>query len=228
VVVLEVVVVMVKTYDHQHGQTTPVSTISTTSVRSNSRGNKDHNHRLEDHEHDTRLAAKVHETRSRETSDSKETLGNGVEVCALDMRLGNIKIWASLLEVVDEVGCDTDLGTDIRELGKSSPEQSVLLAERLVDVASCSGGHLSLISHVGVCDLRNRREEEDDSEDGDEGGDAEVHPLNGLEGATVCANILEDDLSCKNGCYDGADGLDGLGELETELRPPGRTANCLK
>jgi hypothetical protein len=234
VVVVEIVVVIwenhgiVKTYNHQHGQTTPVGMSSTTGVCSNSRSNENHNHRLEDHEYDTRLAAKVHEARSCETTNRKETLGNGVEVCALDVCLGNIEIRASLLEVVDEVGCDTDLGTDIRELSKGSPEQGVLLAERLVDVASCSCGHLSLVGHVGVCDFRDGREEEDDGENGDEARDAEVDPLNGLEGATVFADVLEDDLGCENGCYDGADSLDGLGKLETELGPPGRTANCLK
>jgi hypothetical protein len=49
--------------------------------------------------------------------------------------------------------------------------------------------------------------------------------LDGLEGATVFADVLEDDLSGENGCYDGPDGLDGLGELETELGPLGRTAD---
>jgi hypothetical protein len=213
--------------DHEHGKTTPVSMGSITSVGSDSCSDENHDHGLEDHEDDTGLAAKVHEASSGETTDSKETLGDGVEIGTLDVRLGNLKIGTSLLEVVDEVGCDTDLGTDIRELGESSPEQSVLLAERLVDVAGCGGGHLSLVGHVGVCDLGNGREEEDDGEDGDEASDTEVHPLNGLEGATVFANVLEDDLSGENGCYDGSDGLDGLGELETELGPFGRTTDCL-
>jgi hypothetical protein len=53
----------------------------------------------------------------------------------------------------DEVCCDTNLTGNIRKLSSNTPEESVLLAKRLVDVASSCGSHLRLISHVGVGDL---------------------------------------------------------------------------
>lgn len=141
------------------------------------------------------------------------------------MGLGDIKIGACLGEVVDEVGCNTDLGTDVGELGKGSPEKGVLLAERLVDVAGGASGHLGLVSHVGVGDFGNGSEVEDDSEDGDESSDTKVDPLHGLEGATISTDVLEDNLSSEDRSDDRSNSLDGLGQFQTELRPLGRTAH---
>jgi hypothetical protein len=47
------------------------------------------------------------------------------------------------------------LTSNVRELSSGTPEESVLLAERLVDEAGSSGGHLGLVGHVGVSDLRD-------------------------------------------------------------------------
>lgn len=66
---------------------------------------------------------------------------------------------------------------------------------------------------------------EDDSENGNETSDTKVDPLDSLERTTVRADVFEDDLSSEDGSNDGADSLDGLGKLETELGPPGRTTD---
>ena len=49
--------------------------------------------------------------------------------------------------------------------------------------------------------------------------------MDGLERLSVGTNVLEDDLSGEDGSNDGANSLDGLRQLETELRVLGRTAD---
>lgn len=120
---------------------------------------------------------------------------------------------------------NTNLTSDVRELSSGTPEESVLLAEGLVDVTSSSGGHLSLVGHVGVGNLRNGSEVEDNGEDTDEASNTKVDPLNSLERLAVGTNILEDDLSSEDGSNDRADSLNGLRQLKTELGVLGRTAN---
>jgi hypothetical protein len=187
------------TYDHQHRQSTPVRPRRTTRIHSDSRRNKDHNHSLKDHEHNTRLATNIHKSRSRETPGSEETLRNSVEVGALAMRLRLIEIRARLGEVVDEEGRHADLGADVRELRCDTPEERVLLAQRLVDVARGDGGHLGLVGHVRVRDFGDGREVENHCEDGDEAGNAEVDPLHGLKRLSISADVLEDDLGGEYG-----------------------------
>lgn len=212
-------------HNHEHGETTPVRTSSAASVGANSRSNEDHDHSLEDHQDNTRLSTKVHKPRSSETSTSKQTLRNSVEVGALDVSLSDSKIRTRLLKVIDEVSRNTDLRANVRELRKSTPEKSVLLTQRLVDVSGSSGGHFSLVGHVGVGDFRDRCKVEDNSEDGDKGGNTKVDPLDSLERTTISADVLEDDLRSEHGSDDRANSLDGLGQLETELGPLGGTAD---
>jgi hypothetical protein len=188
--------------DHQHGETTPVGSVSAAGVDADGSGDEYHDERHKGHEHDARLAANVHDTCSGETTSSKETLSDSVEVGALDVRIGDRQVGASLREVVDEVSSDTDLSTNVGELGKGAPEEGVLLTKWLVDVSSSRGGHLSLVGHVGIGDLRDGSKVEDNSEDGDEAGNSEVDPLNGLERFTVFSYVLEDDLRCENGSDD--------------------------
>jgi hypothetical protein len=47
------------------------------------------------------------------------------------------------------------LTSDVGELSSGTPEKSVLLAERLVDETGSSGGHLGLVGHIGIGDLRD-------------------------------------------------------------------------
>ena len=56
---------------------------------------------------------------------------------------------------MDEEPSNSDLGTDVAELCCDTPEEGVLAAEGLVDVAGCGFGLLGLSSDVGVCDLRD-------------------------------------------------------------------------
>ena len=72
-----------------------------------------------------------------------------------------------------------------------------------------------MVGHVGVGDFRDRCEKEDYGEEEDKGRDAEINPLDGGEGfAARRANVFEDDVGGQHGRDDGADGLEGLGEVE--------------
>lgn len=212
-------------HDHEHGKTAPVRSGSTTRVDTDGGSDEDHDHGLEDQEDDTRLSTNVHEPSSCETTDCEQSLGDGVEVGTLDVSLCDIEIWTSLREVVDEVGGNTDLGADVGELSEGTPEEGVLLAERLVDVAGSASGHLSLVGHVTICYFGNGSEVEHDSENGDECSDTKVDVLHGLEGFAILSNMLEDDLGGKHGSDDGANSLNGLRQFQTELRPLGGTAD---
>ena len=190
----------------------------------------------------TGLAAIVHESSCGETSDGEKSLGDGVEVGSLVVTLSDRKIGACLRKVVDEVRSDTNLTSDVGELSSGTPEESVLLAEGLVNVTGSRGSHLSLVGHVGVGNLRDRSleksvmyhmkfvqghsyEVEDDSQDTDEGSNTKVNPLDGLKRLSISTNVLEDDLGSEDGSNDGANSLNGLGQLKTELGVLGRTAD---
>ena len=50
----------------------------------------------------------------------------------------------------DELTSNADLTSDVGELSSGTPEESVLLAKRLVDVSGCGSGHLGLVGHVRI------------------------------------------------------------------------------
>ena len=56
-------------------------------------------------------------------------------------------------DVVDEEACDGDLGADVAELGRDAPEEGVLVAEGLVDVAGGGFGFFGLGGDVCVWDF---------------------------------------------------------------------------
>ena len=211
-------------HDHEHSNTAPVAVGSIASVGADSRSEENHDEGLVGKQ-DVAWLGHVHETSSRETTNCEETLSDGVEVGTLAMSLVDREIWVGLLEVVDEEGGDGDLSTDVAELGGNTEEESVLLAHWLVNVAGGTSGHLSLISHIGIGDLRKRHKVEDDGEDGDESRDAEVDVLDGRQILAIGTDVLEDDKGGKDGCDNGAHSLEGLRQLETELRPLWRTAD---
>jgi vacuolar-type H+-ATPase subunit I/STV1 len=66
---------------------------------------------------------------------------------------------------------------------------------------------------------------QDNGQNTDEASNTKVDPLNSLERLSVSTNVLEDDLSGEDGSNDGADSLDGLRQLKTELGVLGRTAD---
>ena len=212
-------------YNHQHAKTSPVGTSGASSVGSYGCRDEYHNKCLESEKDVTGLAAIVHESSCGETSDGEKSLGDGVEVGSLVVTLSDRKIGACLRKVVDEVRSDTNLTSDVGELSSGTPEESVLLAEGLVNVTGSRGSHLSLVGHVGVGNLRDRSEVEDDSQDTDEGSNTKVNPLDGLKRLSISTNVLEDDLGSEDRSNDGADSLNGLGQLKTELGVLGRTAD---
>jgi len=80
-------------------------------------------------------------------------------------------------------------------------------------------------AHVGVGDFGHGGEEEEDGEEDDEAGDAEVDPLDGAEGGGGIADILEEDVGGKERGGEGADALDSLAEVEADFGVAGGTAD---
>lgn len=141
------------------------------------------------------------------------------------MAVGDGEVRASLDEVVDEVSGDGALGTDVGELGGDTEEEGVLPAHGLVDVARVRSDLLALIGHISVSDLGDGSKVESDGQESDEAGNAKIGELNTAEVLAIGANILEDDIRGQKRSDDGADSLDGLGKLETELGVLWRTAD---
>jgi hypothetical protein len=177
---------------------------------------EDHDRGHEDHEDDAGLDDHE-EAGGGESTDGEEGLANGVAVGGSGG--GDL---SGLLRVLDELRGDGNLGADVAELGGDTEEELVLRAEGPVFVTGEVRALLGLEGHVGVSDLGDGREEEDDGEAEDEGRDAEVGPLDGGEGVVV--DVLEEDARGEEGRNDGAYGLEGLREFETELRESGGTA----
>lgn len=110
-------------------------------------------------------------------------------------------------------------------MSDNAPEEDILLSEGFIAViGAVFNGLFGLVGHIGVCDFRNGREEEDDSEEEDEGRNTEIHPLDGLEGrAAGGSDIFEDHVGGENGSDDSSDGLESLCEVETHLGVSGGT-----
>jgi hypothetical protein len=165
-------------HNHEEGKTAPVGSSGVTSVDTDGGSEEDHDGSLVDEQDNAGLETNVHESSSAETADGEESLSDGVVVGTLVVSIGGAEVGVRLNEEIDEEGGDADLSTDVAELSSNTEEESVLLAEGLVDVSSGGGHHLSLVGHIGVGDLRDGSEVEDDSEDTDEDGDTKVDPLN--------------------------------------------------
>ena len=93
---------------------------------------------------------------------------------------------------MDELRGDTNLSTNVAELSSDTQEELVLLSQGLFDEASKIGGLFGLKSHVGIRDFWNWREEEDNGEEGDEGCNADVSPLDVAE---IIDNIRREEHS---------------------------------
>lgn len=114
-----------------------------------------------------------------------------------------------------------DLGTGVAELGPGRVEEMVLLYERLVVKGGI--GLLGLESHVCVGDLGDVGDPEDDGEAPDKDGDGDVDPLDVLHGAL--AGEVEEDVGAHDGGDDGADAVEGLSDIDADLRVLGRAAD---
>lgn len=95
-----------------------------------------------------------HQTRYK-AANSEQGLSDSEKVGAI----GGAETGLDFCDVVDEEACNSDLGTDVAELCCDAPEERVLVAERLVDVAGCGFGLLSLGRDIGVCDFGDAGEE---------------------------------------------------------------------
>lgn len=92
-------------------------------------------------------------------------------------------------------------------------EEAVLLDEGLVAIGGAC--LLGLEGHVGVGDLGDLGHEEAKGQDEDEDGDGEVDPLDVLQGGLVVKG--EEDVGAQDGGDDGADGVEGLGDVDADL-----------
>lgn len=155
-------------------------------------------------------------TSSGESTDSEQRLTNGVSV-----RSCSLAEVGGFLCISNELGSNTDLSTDVAELTSDTEEELVLLAKWLLLVTSQIGALLSLKSHVGICDFWDWREEEDDGKEGDEASNTDVCPLDLAE----ILGVLEEHSGGEQRSDDGANSLERLRQLKTELGESGRTAS---
>lgn len=70
---------------------------------------------------------------------------------------------------------------------------------------------------IGVRDFREGGKEEEDDEQGDEAGDAEICPLHVFEALLGVDGVSEEDARGEEGSDEGADSLDALAEVEADL-----------
>jgi hypothetical protein len=124
-----------------------------------------------------------------------------------------------LSQVMLDHGCarnlpsNGNLSTGVAELGKGSVEEAVLLAKRLVvETGICL---LILKSHVRIGDLRDLGQPEDNSQCPDKDSDGEVNPLNIGQGRLVVK--VEEDVRAHERCDDGADAIEGLGQVDAHF-----------
>ena len=172
---------------------------------------RDENHDHSHEEHEDPAGLHEHHGAGRgESTDCEQTLANRITIgCS------RVADACTLHGVFDKLGSNTDLSADIAELGGDTEEELVLLAHGLVNVPGETRTLFGLESHVGIGDLGNRRKEEDHGQEKDKGGDAKVRPLN--VGKIFRVSVSEEDSRRQKGRHDRADGLEGLGELQTEL-----------
>ena len=109
------------------------------------------------------------------------------------------------------------LRADVAELGPDGQEQIVLLPEWAGVVLA----DLALLDlHVGVGDLRHGRQEEQDDEQANEASDTEVNPLDVPQASIGVEGVGEEDARREQRRDERSHTLDGLGEVQPDLRVP--------
>lgn len=125
------------------------------------------------------------------------------------------------------LGCDLprdgDLGPSVAELGEGGVEEAVLLPKRFITVFR-GARLLCLEGHVGVRDLGDVGHEENKSEDEDEDRDGEVDPLHVLQRLYVVE--VKEDIGPQDGGHHRADAIEGLRDVDPDLRVLGRATDC--
>ena len=86
-------------------------------------------------------------------------------------------------------------------------------------------GFLSLEGHVCVGDFWDRREVEDNGKKEYEACNCQIHPLDILECAGVIGGFQEENVGAENGSDDGADTVEGLGDVDAEFCIPRRSTH---
>ena len=105
-------------------------------------------------------------------------------------------------------------------------EETVLLPERLVTgKIAITVRFLGALLHIGVCDLRDSRQEENPSEYEYEAGNGKVYPLDVPESRCRVLCVLEEGVRSQDGAYNGSYGIESLRKVDTELGVLGRSTN---
>lgn len=102
-------------------------------------------------------------------------------------------------------------------------EQLVLFPERLILLIDMRLRDLE--GHILVCDFRDIGEEEDAREQEDKYTDGEVDPLHALQGGYIVFCLGEENIRAQHWADDCADGVEGLGEVDSDFGVAGRTAD---
>lgn len=152
---------------------------------------------------------------SEEASDGEGDESVGQHVGSLS---GSVR--SALGEVVDEEGSDSDLGTDVAELGDETEDHVVLLVDRTLGV----GLDNSLLvdgTGSGFCNFRKLAEDVENSDSNTGAGNGEVDVL--YIGQAVLILAREEELGSDEGANEGGDTVPRLAELQTGRGGRGRT-----
>jgi hypothetical protein len=115
------------------------------------------------------------------------------------------------------------LRAGIRELRQSRMEQLILFPKRLILFIDMRLRNLK--RHILICDLGNIRKEENNRKTKDKDSNGEVNPLHALQGRYIIRGLGEESIRAEYGTDNGADGVEGLGEVDTDFGVAGRTAD---
>lgn len=102
-------------------------------------------------------------------------------------------------------------------------KQLILFPKRLILLIDMRSGNLKC--HILIRDLRNIRDEKDKCQTEDEDANGEVNPLNALERRDIVGRFCEESVRTKDRTNDCADGIEGLGEVNSDFGIAGWTAD---
>lgn len=119
--------------------------------------------------------------------------------------------------------CNGDLSTGITKLSESRVKEAILLPKGLIiRVGMCLGG---LEFHICIGYLGDHRQEEGNPEDEDEDGDGNIDPLDIPQRIFITKG--EEHIRTQDGGDHGADAIEGLRDVDSELGVLGRPADYM-
>ena len=86
-------------------------------------------------------------------------------------------------------------------------------------------GLSDLECHVFICDFRDVGEEKYSGEDEDKNPNREINPLHTLESIHVIGGGCKECIRAQHGADNGTDGVECLGEVDSDFRVLGRTTD---